>query len=287
MPAATNLTMSATGPRRPREIRVGCSGWIYKAWRGHFYPTTLASDLWLRHYASVFDTVEANGTFYRLPERESFVRWREATPDGFLMAVKASRFLTHMKRLREPDEPLARLFRRAKALETRLGPILFQLPPNFRIDLVRLDAFLGAARRAARRAALPPRAEFVLEFRDPSWYVAETFQMLTGRGAAWCLHDKKGSALDGAFGGACVYVRFHGTSGEYRGSYSQKQLRRWAAILDEQRQDGRDVYAYFNNDPDAAAPENALTLRAALGGRVCFPQISTGGGQVSEPRPVP
>ena len=245
----------------PRPIpRIGCSGWNYKAWRSTFYPKGLSSDRWLEFYASRFDTVEINSTFYRLPERGAFSRWRAQTPRDFLFAVKGSRFLTHMKRLREPREPLARLFSRASALGRQLGPVLFQLPGNFTIDLERLDAFLSTLPRLSGGTRVRP----VMEFRHPSWYVAETYSLLNGRRAALCLHDKEGSAIDRPIVGPFVYVRFHGTSGRYHGSYSRRALTSWASRLAEHIQDGRQVFAYFNNDPDAAAVENALTLRSAL-----------------------
>jgi uncharacterized protein YecE (DUF72 family) len=244
----------------PRHARVGCSGWNYKTWRVAFYPNALPADRWLEFYASRFDTVEINNTFYRLPERSTFAMWHEKVPKDFLFAVKASRFLTHMKRLREPEEPLARLFARASALGRRLGPVLYQLPGNFTIDLDRLDAFLDALPRRSGGA----RIRHVVEFRHPSWYVAETYSLLTRRGVALCLHDKEGSKIDEPIGGPFVYVRFHGTSGRYHGRYNRHSLNRWAHRLAEQLQEGRPVFAYFNNDPGAAAVDNALTLRSAI-----------------------
>jgi len=240
--------------------RVGCSGWNYKSWRDRFYPPGLPPARWLEHYADRFDTVEINNTFYRLPERSTFAMWRERVPADFLMAVKASRFLTHMKRLREPEEPLRRLFSRATALGPRLGPVLYQLPASFHLDLTRLDAFLAALPRVWSSR----RVRHVMEFRHPSWYVSETFQLLKRRRVALCLHDKDGSTLAEPLTGPFVYVRFHGTSGRYHGSYPDRQLDMWAHRLAEQLQDRRAVFAYFNNDPDAVAVENALYLRAAI-----------------------
>jgi uncharacterized protein YecE (DUF72 family) len=241
-------------------VRIGCSGWNYKTWRGRFYPAALPSRKWLEYYSERFDTVEVNNTFYRLPERSTFAEWRRTVPSSFVFAVKASRYLTHMKRLRQPEEPLGRLFSRAHALERRLGPVLYQLPSNSRIDLERLDEFLNALPRthAGRRL------QHVVEFRDPSWYVAETFQLLESRSVALCLHDKSGSAVVEPFVGPFVYVRFHGTSGRYHGSYDARALTRWAHRLGEQAKDGRPVYAYFNNDPDAVAVSNAFGLRTIL-----------------------
>jgi uncharacterized protein YecE (DUF72 family) len=174
--------------------------------------------------------------------------------------VKASRYLTHMKRLRDPEEPLTRLLTRATGLGRHLGPMLFQLPGRFTRDLDRLDAFLQRLPRECESS----RLQYVMEFRDPSWYVDEVFALLRRRRVALCLHDKGGSTIDGPFVGPLIYVRFHGTSGHYHGSYPGQALDKWARRLAEQVQDGRRVYAYFNNDPGAAAVENAATLRAQL-----------------------
>jgi uncharacterized protein YecE (DUF72 family) len=254
------MLLSAREDLMTANPRVGCSGWNYKAWRGPFYPETLAAARWLAFYAQRFDTVEINNTFYRLPERSTFAGWHSQAPAGFLFAVKASRFLTHMKRLREPEEPLARLFSRASALGRRLGPVLYQLPGNFLIDVARLDAFLHALPRRSGGRCI----RHVMEFRHPSWYVDEVYQVLRAHDVALCLHDKHGSEIDGPMEGPFVYVRFHGTSGKYHGSYGSRALHRWARRLAEQVDDGRQVFAYFNNDPGAAAVENATTLRSAL-----------------------
>jgi len=239
--------------------RVGCSGWNYKSWRGRFYPPDLPVARWLEYYATRFDTVEINNSFYRLPDRSTFASWRTQVPSAFLFAVKGSRFLTHMKRLLDPDEPIQRLFSSVYGLGRRLGPVLYQLPPTLAIDLPRLDRFL----QALPRSSSGPRLH-VVEFRHPSWYVADTFELLTRRRVTLCVHDKLGSAINEPMVGPCVYVRFHGTSGRYHGSYSRRQLDRWAHVLAEQIHGGRRVFAYFNNDPEAVATANALTLREML-----------------------
>jgi uncharacterized protein YecE (DUF72 family) len=183
------------------------------------------------------------------------------------MAVKASRFLTHMKRLRDPREPLDRLFARAAALGAGLGPVLYQLPGNFHIDLERLQAFLHAL-----PAALAPgarhRLEHVVEFRHPSWYVTETYRLLEQHGVAMCVHDKAEAAIEGPFVGPFVYVRFHGTSGRYAGSYHARTLKTWAARLTEEWQGRKAVYAYFNNDPGAVATQNAASLKRFVDDRL-------------------
>ena len=254
----------ARAPRSRPRVWIGCSGWTYAAWKGAFYPSGLPTGRWLQHYASVFDTVETNGTFYRLPSKDTFINWRTNTPDGFRMAVKASRFLTHLKQLREPEEPLDRLISRAAGLGEKLGPLLYQFPPTLQRNDDRLRTFLDALPR--RTSSTPRRVlRHVFEFRHPSWYVDEVFAMLRRYHVACCLHDRTGSAFDTALPGPFAYIRFHGTSGHYAGEYTMPMLRPWADRIAVWLAQGLDVYAYFNNDPGAAAPRNALMLRSLLG----------------------
>jgi uncharacterized protein YecE (DUF72 family) len=235
--------------------RIGCSGWEYKHWRGDFYPISIPRTQWFEHYAQIFDTVEINNTFYRLPEPGTFVAWAERAPRRFLYSVKASRFLTHMKKLKDPEEPLERLFSRMKALGAHLGPVLYQLPPGWKLDRGRLEHFLQV---------LPHGFRHVMEFRDPSWYSDEVMHMLERYDVALCLHDMRGSATGRERVGPFVYVRFHGASGTYNGSYSDSRLCDWATWLVAQRGAGAAVYAYFNNDVGGHAPRNALTLRRLM-----------------------
>jgi uncharacterized protein YecE (DUF72 family) len=234
---------------------VGCSGWNYAWWRGCFYPAELPQRRWLAYYAEQFDTVEINNTFYRLPERSRFAAWRSAVAGDFVYAIKASRFLTHIKRLREPREPLDRLFERAAGLGRRLGPVLYQLPATMTRDLPRLDALLEA---------LPARRRHVLEFRHESWYVDAVFERLAGRRVALCLHDRAGSAVATPLLGPFVYVRFHGPAGTYQGRYDDAALEHWAERLAAERARGRDVFAYFNNDAEGNAPRDAARLRELM-----------------------
>jgi uncharacterized protein YecE (DUF72 family) len=238
-------------------VRVGCSGWQYKHWRGDFYPVDVAATRWFEYYAARFDTVEINNSFYRLPEAETFARWRERAPGRFLFAVKASRFLTHMKKLKDPEEPLDRLFTRMRSLGRRLGPVLYQLPPGFKLDLGRLEHFLHA---------LPGDARHVIEFRDPSWYADTVSVLLERHRVARCLHDMQGSATGRERVGPFVYVRYHGASGTYSGGYPADRLARWAEWLQAEREAGVDVFAYFNNDVGGHAPRDAVTLRQLLEG---------------------
>jgi uncharacterized protein YecE (DUF72 family) len=235
-------------------VRVGCSGWQYKHWRGDFYPLTLPQSQWLEYYAARFTTVEINNSFYRLPSREQFLAWARRVPREFVYAVKASRYLTHMKKLKEPEEPLQRFFDAARGLGTRLGPTLYQLPPQFPVDVSRLDRFLRL---------LPKRRRHAVEFRDPSWYTPAVFQCLARRSVTLCLHDMAGSATGRVAIGPFVYVRFHGPQ-RYGGRYDERRLADWAEWLNARRAEGAPIYAYFNNDIGGHAPRDAARLAALL-----------------------
>jgi uncharacterized protein YecE (DUF72 family) len=243
--------------RRAARIRIGCSGWQYRHWRGSFYPPELSQTRWFAHYALHFDTVEINNTFYRLPDAATFEKWRERAPLHFLYSVKASRFLTHMKKLKDPRDPLARLFDRAKHLGPHLGPVLYQLPPRWPVDLDRLRNFLQDL-----RSVWPDRIH-AMEFRDPSWHDDRVFALLDRYQVTLCLHDMKGSATDRIAIGPFVYVRFHGVE-QYGGAYGDYQLDAWSDWLAARAASGVDVYAYFNNDIGGHAPRDALRLRQRL-----------------------
>lgn len=237
-------------------VLIGTSGWQYRDWRGRFYPDRLPTSEWLPYYATRFPTVEVNNSFYRLPTEETFDRWRSATPEGFVMAVKASRFLTHLKRLRDPGQPLELMLSRAQALGTRLGPILFQLPPRFPVDLPRLEdmtRFLPADVRAA------------FEFRDPSWDRDDVRAVLERVGAAWVLADRPGARIRDHVTGGWTYVRFHQGRPDAPG-YSRDKLRRWADRI--AALPASDAYVYFNNDAEAAALRDARVLTELLAARV-------------------
>jgi uncharacterized protein YecE (DUF72 family) len=257
-------------PVRPlnRTVRVGCSGWQYKHWRGDFYPAGLPTSGWFAHYARTFDTVEINNSFYRLPPAETFAKWREQASSRFVYAVKASRFLTHMKKLKDPDDPLALFFENAKALGPRLGPILYQLPPRWPLNLERFETFLRALAPAARGAGLKSRPYNVVEFRDPSWYDERVFTLMRRYKVALCLHDMQGSASGKLVVGPFVYVRFHFGTKKYGGRYPDERLDEWADWLSARASEGLQVYAYFNNDTGGHAPRDAVRLRARIHERI-------------------
>ena len=238
-----------------QEIRVGCSGWQYRHWRGDLYPADLPASRWFSHYAQTFDTVEINNTFYRLPPAETFAKWREQGPRGFLYAVKASRFLTHMKKLKDPEEPLARFFDRARHLGPALGPVLYQLPPRWPVDLPRFEAFLSA---------LPRPYSHAIEFRDASWYDDRVLELMRSYRVALCLHDMHGSATGRVAVGPFVYVRFHFGTTRYGGRYDDHRLDDWAEWLADRIRSGSSVFAYFNNDIGGHAPRDAVRLRTRL-----------------------
>jgi uncharacterized protein YecE (DUF72 family) len=233
---------------------IGTSGWQYSDWRGRFYPPGVAQRSWLEHYSANFATVEVNNAFYRLPAHETFVQWRERTPEGFVVAVKASRYLTHIKRLREPAEPVSRLLERAVGLGERLGPVLLQLPPNLQADLGLLAETLSC---------FPPSIKVAVEPRHDSWYTDALHQLLAEHGAAFCLADTPARRSPLWRTTEWGYVRFHEGRASPLPCYGKRALETWAARLAELWPPEADVYAYFNNDPLGCAPRDAVRFAAA------------------------
>ena len=243
-------------------MRIGCSGWHYAHWAGKVYPADLPKQDWLNAYAGRFDTVELNNSFYRLPSADQFARWREQVPATFQFAVKASRFLTHFKRLTDPDEPIERLVSRAAHLGPALGPFLYQLPPNWVPDLRRFKEFLERLPR--RVPGLRQSLRHAIEFRDPRGYSPEYLSLMEQHDVSLCVHDMANSASPRVMIGSAVYVRFHGYDAKYGGSYPDHVLEDWAAWLAEARTTGRTGWVYFNNDAHGYAVANAQRLRERL-----------------------
>jgi uncharacterized protein YecE (DUF72 family) len=237
------------------DMRVGTSGWYYDHWKEVFYPAGLVKGKWFEHYAQHFDTVEVNNTFYHLPKEQTIQRWHEIAPKGFLYAVKANRYITHIKKLKDTSEPLERFFERVNLLKGRLGPVLYQLPPGLHKDLDLLGHFIKL---------LPKRKTAVFEFRHKSWYENDTFELLRKLGVAFCIHDMPGNESPREITGDAIYIRFHGTAGRYAGNYSQSALQNWATWLKDQAKSARAIYAYFNNDIHGHAIKNAKQLREQL-----------------------
>jgi uncharacterized protein YecE (DUF72 family) len=233
-------------------VLVGTSGWQYDDWRGRFYPKDLPKSEWLRYFSEAFPTVEVNNTFYQLPKEETFVAWREASADGFLVTVKASRYITHLRRLRDCRDPVRLLWSRCRRLGKKLGPVLFQLPPNFKADVDLLRAFLRLLPKSMRPA---------FEFRHPSWENEETHRALDEAGCALVLADRPRARLPNVVTGGWSYIRFH--QGSLVGpGYSRAKLRRWADRIADMPT--RDTFVYFNNDTGGAAVRDAMTLRELL-----------------------
>lgn len=244
-------------------IHIGCSGWNYKHWQGRFYSAKSPSKDWFKEYASRFSTVEINNTFYRLPEASVFEKWRKQARKNFIYAVKANRFITHMKKLKNVEEPLKNFLDRAKLLGSHLGPVLFQLPPYWGVNAERLDEFTDM---------LPKKRLYVFEFRDPSWYSDKVYKILSAKKMAMCLHDMEGSESPMMLVGEICYIRFHGTSGKYGGGYTLPVLRKWVKIMQKAVKEKKAVYVYFNNDADAHAPHDALRLIRKIGTAPIFPR---------------
>lgn len=238
------------------EARIGCSGFNYGSWRGTFYPRDLPQKGWLGHYSTVFDTVELNVTFYRLPQASTFDRWREEAPASFGFSVKGSRFVTHVKRLKEPDEPVALFFERALRLKEKLSAVLWQFPPGFAFDRERFHRFLELLRQYPARNAL--------EFRNESWMTEEVFRACREHGVNLCLADWPTFLDDLPLTADFVYVRRHGRGGNHAQGYSRIELRKDARRIRDFLDGGRDVFVYFNNDAYGYAPKNAGELLEEL-----------------------
>ncbi|WP_327280269.1 MULTISPECIES: DUF72 domain-containing protein [unclassified Streptomyces] len=233
-------------------VRVGTSGWQYRDWSGVLYPPDLPQRSWLEAYAERFATVESNNAFYRLPSPEVFARWRERTPAGFVIAVKASRFLTHVKRLHDPEEPVHRLMTHAAALGERLGPVLLQLPPTLQADPDALDACL---------TCFPTGSRVAVEPRHASWWTADVRSVLVGHGAALCWADRGSRPVTPLWRTAdWGYVRFHQGRAAPAPRYGRTALRSWADRIHDAWPPDADVFAYFNNDFGGAAVVNARTF---------------------------
>jgi len=236
-------------------LRIGTSGYQYAHWKARFYPVDLPKKEWLAFYATHFDTVEINATFYRLPASGTFDRWSQVAPTDFVYALKFSRYGSHMKHLKDPEETIGRFLEVGERLGVSLGPILVQLPPHWRVDAPRLRAFLGAA---------PRRHRWAFEFRDPTWLCDDVFEVLRDHGAALCIHDllpdhPVASTAD------WVYIRFHGHVPG--GRYGAHLLMLAVRVIERFLGEGRDVYAYFNNDRQGYAVLDALELGRLLGYR--------------------
>lgn len=267
-------TESVAADRNGREpqrvhprLRLGTSGYDYPHWRGSFYPEELPRTQWFSHYARVFDSLEINSSFYRLPPPEVFAAWRKRAPRDFVYAVKFSRYGSHLKRLRDPGRTTRYYYSAVRRLGKRLGPTLLQLPPRWGADAPRLDAFLSAA---------PPSLRWAVEFRDPDWLRDEVLEILKMHGAALCIHDllpEHPRELTADW----TYLRYHGRhyAGSYQSSFLRAEALRIAALLER----GCAVYAYFNNDAEGWAVRNALDLRRLIAAEMNLGAQTTAAGR--------
>jgi len=239
-------------------IWIGTSGWTYDGWRGPFYPTDLTKKAWLNWYATQFSSAEVNLSFYRTPSLEAVATWRKATPPDFVFAWKASKFITHWKRL-HPDtcqNSIDLLVTRLKSLKEKAGPVLFQLPPQFEADCDRLARFLRI---------LPQRYRYAFEFRHPSWYASQVIDVLREHDVSLCLSDHHHAPAPWVATAKHVYIRGHGPGGRYKDNYAEHTLREWARHIRNWRRQNRFVFAFFDNDQKSAAPADARRLMALLG----------------------
>jgi len=238
--------------RRQGSIHIGTSGWYYDHWKGTFYPEDLLSDHFLAYYARYFQTAEVNNTFYHLPTEKAMADWRDTVPAGFIFAVKASRYITHMKKLKEPRQTLPVFLKRVEILGDKLGPILFQLPPYWHFNLERLKAFLQA---------LPRDFRYAFEFRDESWINDITNEVLAEHNATFCIYDFAGTQAPKIVTSDLVYVRLHGPEAAYAGQYNTETLAEWAKDFLAWKRRGKQIYCYFDNDEAGYAAQDALRLK--------------------------
>jgi uncharacterized protein YecE (DUF72 family) len=240
------------------DIRIGTSGFHYKHWRGTFYPEKFPPAGMLNFYMQHFDTVELNNSFYRLPLVGALESWRETVPPDFVFAVKASRFITHNKKLKDPDDALENFIPRIALLGSKLGPILFQLPPNWQVNVERLQDFL---------TALPKQHRYAFEFRELSWMKPEVLEVLKRFNAAFCIYELAGYRSPLNVTADFIYVRLHGPeANKYQGSYNEDRLRSWARQIEVWARTQKAIYVYFDNDQAGYAAQNALTLKNMVSG---------------------
>jgi uncharacterized protein YecE (DUF72 family) len=237
------------------QAHIGTSGWHYKHWKGNFYPAEIDAAEMLQSYLQRLNTVEINNSFYRLPTTSAIQRWVEQTPASFIFAVKASRYITHNRKLKDPKATFARFMEVVEAFGSKLGPILFQLPPGWKINEERLAEFL---------AALPPKHRYAFEFRNASWHTPAVYALLRQYNAAFCIFELNGFLSEVETTADFAYIRLHGPGNAYQGDYSNSALRIWASRIESWIAQKREVFLYFDNDQAGFAAKNALELKMLL-----------------------
>lgn len=237
------------------KISIGTSGWHYKHWIGPFYPKKLPTKDMLKYYSKFFSTTEINNSFYKLPDQTVFQNWVEQVPENFTFSVKASRYITHMKKLKDTSEALSLFMNGIKPLKRNQGPILFQLPPHWKCNIERLKSFLEL---------LPSGKHYTFEFRNSSWWNDTVYDLLKGSNAAFCIFELAGVMSPIISTADFVYIRLHGPNDAYRGFYSEEALSKWAEKIKQWENKGKTIYIYFDNDESAFAVKNALRLKKIL-----------------------
>ncbi len=236
-------------------IHIGTSGWHYSHWRGLFYPRDLSTGKFLDFYRHRLKAVEINNSFYQLPSRATLGKWRRAVANDFVFAVKASRYITHVKKLKDPSQGINRFLKRVGALKEKLGPILFQLPPSWKPNPVRLKDFLDV---------LPEKYQYTFEFRNREWINKEICDLIRRYHCAFCIYDIDGYESPVKMTADFVYLRLHGPGRAYQGCYHGQTLRKWSRKISEWIKMKKQVYCFFDNDQSAYAVQNALTLKKML-----------------------
>lgn len=237
------------------KIYIGTSGWHYSHWKGTFYPEDLSASDYLSFYQEKFPTVEINNTFYNMPEKKTLQEWKDTVKEDFIFSVKASRFITHMKKLKDPEEPVSHFFSKVNVFEDNLGPVLFQLPPKWKINYDRLNNFLDN---------LPEDYRYVFEFRNPSWFDEEIYRLLAHYRAAFCIYDLNQDLSPKEITTDFIYIRLHGPDGAYKGQYSTQSLSGWAGAFAAWKNKVKKIYCYFDNDQAGYAAQDALRLKKML-----------------------
>lgn len=240
---------------RKGKIYIGTSGWHYGHWKGPLYPKEISSEDFLMFYAKQFQTTEINNTFYQLPTKKTLASWRDTVPDGFVFSIKASRYITHMKKLKDPEKSTRKFFSLIEVLGDKAGPVLFQLPPKWKVNLDRLEDFLDK---------LPSIYRYSFEFRDTTWFGQNTEHLLVKKKVAFCIYDFDGRQSPRSVTTDFIYIRLHGPEGAYTGKYDKGTLSDWTEAISTWAGEGKDVYCYFDNDQKGYAPQNALSLKELL-----------------------
>lgn len=238
-----------------KSIQIGTSGWHYEHWKGPFYPESLPRNNFLDYYAERFSTLEINTSFYQMPQEKTLIQWRNGVPDSFLFSMKASRYITHIKKLKDARQILSPFFKRVELLNDKLGPILFQLPPQWRFNLERLSSFLKA---------LPQEYRYAFEFRDSSWFNQKTYDTLAQHNAAFGIYQVASRTSPLEITADFAYVRLLGSKAPNQGKYSDSVLQAWARQLKAWGAAGKDIYCYFDNDESGFAVSDAIRMKELL-----------------------